>query len=100
MEQNITTQIIIFILVMLILFIVASAVCNYIGDKLQMKFDQLEYEQRMKDAQTLISLRIQVQELDRAKLYDEISKKSYEKKLIDINEQVKALESKYLEYDE
>lgn len=93
-------QIVIFILSMIILGILALILGNYLGEKLENKFNQLENEQKIKDAQLLIMLRYKVQELDRAKNYREISKAVYKQELIDIDEQVKQLERKYLSNDE
>lgn len=93
-------QIVIFILSMVTLGILALTLGNYLGEKLENKFNQLENEQKIKDAQLLIMLRYKVQELDRAKNYREISKAVYKQELIDINEQVKQLERKYLSNDE
>lgn len=93
-------QIVIFILSMVTLGILALILGNYLGEKLENKFNQLENEQKIKDAQLLIMLRYKVQELDRAKNYREISKAVYKQELIDIDEQVKQLERKYLSNDE
>ena len=93
-------QIVIFILSIIVLGILALILGNYIGDKLENKFNQLENEQKIKDAQLLIMLRYKVQELDRAKIFHEISKAVYKQELIDIDEQVKQLERKYLSNDE
>ena len=93
-------QIVIFILSIIVLGILALILGNYIGDKLENKFNQLENEQKIKDAQLLIMLRYKVQELDRAKNFHEISKAVYKQELIDIDEQVKQLERKYLINDE
>lgn len=93
-------QIVIFILSIIVLGILALILGNYIGDKLENKFNQLENEQKIKDAQLLIMLRYKVQELDRAKNFHEISKAVYKQELIDIDEQVKQLERKYLSNDE
>lgn len=93
-------QIVIFILSIIVLGILALILGNYIGDKLKNKFNQLENEQKIKDAQLLIMLRYKVQELDRAKNFHEISKAVYKQELIDIDEQVKQLERKYLSNDE
>lgn len=93
-------QIVIFILLMIVLGILALILGNYLGEKLENKFNQLENEQKIKDAQLLIMLRYKVQELDRAKNYREISKAVYKQELIDIDKQVKQLERKYLSNDE
>lgn len=93
-------QIVIFILSIIVLGILALILGNYIGDKLENKFNQLENEEKIKDAQLLIMLRYKVQELDRAKNFHEISKAVYKQELIDIDEQVKQLERKYLSNDE
>ena len=93
-------QIVIFILSIIVLGILALILGNYIGDKLENKFNQLENEQKIKDAQLLIMLRYKVQELDRTKNFHEISKAVYKQELIDIDEQVKQLERKYLSNDE
>ena len=93
-------QIVIFILSIIVLGILALILGNYIGDKLENKFNQLENEEKIKDAQLLIMLRYKVQELDRAKNFHEISKAVYKQELIDIDKQVKQLERKYLSNDE
>ncbi len=92
-------KIVLLIILFIVIGIVALALGNYLGYKMQEKFDLADEEQRIKDKQLLMMLRYKLQELDKRKNYGEISKEKYERELGIIAEQVETLESKYYEYD-
>ena len=93
-------QIVIFILSIIVLGILALILGNYIGDKLENKFNQLENEQKIKDAQLLMALRVEAEQLISEKRRNETSNVKYNHDMKKIIEQVERLESKYSIYDE
>ena len=93
-------QIVIFILSIIVLGILALILGNYIGDKLENKFNQLENEEKIKDAQLLMALRVEAEQLISEKRRNETSNVKYNHDMKKIIEQVERLESKYSIYDE
>lgn len=93
-------QIVIFILSMVVIGILALILGNYLGEKLQDHFDLVDKEERVKDAQLLMALKVEAQQLISEKRCKEISSVKYDHDMRKIVEQVERLESKYLTHDQ